>query len=83
MPCLVMSVILFCPRLVLFLCYWFTNWTKTAFDGHILPFLGWLFCPYATIFYMCSINYSGHFGFWVIFWSMIGLIVDCVMYVSV
>ncbi|MEA3337369.1 MAG: hypothetical protein U9R25_15835 [Chloroflexota bacterium] len=30
----------------------FTDWVSRAFDGFILPLLGLIFLPYATLFYI-------------------------------
>jgi hypothetical protein len=42
------------PRVALFLTWIFTNRVDTAFDGFLLPFAGFIFMPYTTLFYVIA-----------------------------
>jgi hypothetical protein len=77
MPCLVIIALLGLPRLALFLFWLLTNYTKSAFETHIWPFLGFLFLPYTTLCYMWASNATGHQinGGWV-FLIVLGVLAD-------
>lgn len=51
MPCLIVLVALFAPRVALVLMWLFTNYIGRAFDGFLLPLLGFIFLPWTTIVY--------------------------------
>jgi hypothetical protein len=54
MCCFLATLMFFGPRLA-FLIFWLIPYGQTrvnaAFDGFLLPFLGWLFVPWTTLFY--------------------------------
>lgn len=52
MGCLLALVAAFAPRVVLTLVWIFTNLVDRAFTGFLIPLLGLLFFPYATLFYV-------------------------------
>jgi len=57
MPCLLVLVILFFPRVVLVLMFLFTNYLGRAFhQGLLVPLLGFIFLPITTIAYAWEIN---------------------------
>jgi hypothetical protein len=65
------------PRLLLFLIWFLSNWTNAAFQTRIWPFLGFLFLPFATLFYLLAMHYGGNFfSGWTIFWTLLGLAFD-------
>ena len=53
------------------------RYTKTAFETHLWPFLGFLFLPYTTLCYMWASNATGHHitGGWV-FLIVLGVFAD-------
>ena len=51
MPCLIVLIGLFSPRLALILLALFTNDLSRAFDGVVVPFLGFLLLPWTTLVY--------------------------------
>lgn len=52
MGCLLALFAAFAPRVVLTLVWIFTNLVDRAFTGFLVPLLGLLFFPYATLFYV-------------------------------
>jgi hypothetical protein len=71
----------FFPRLLLFLLWVFTNLVDRAFSGFILPFLGILFLPFTTLFYVLAYNpiANGLVGAsWL--WLLIGFMIDISSY---
>ena len=51
MPCFVLLVALISPRLALFFVWIFSDWLSQAFDGLLLPVLGWFVLPWTTLAY--------------------------------
>ena len=57
MPCLLVLVILFFPRVVLVLMFLFSTYLQRAFhNGLLVPLLGFIFLPITTIVYAWEIN---------------------------
>jgi hypothetical protein len=55
--CCVLALLAFLgPRLVLFLLWLFTDYLSRAFDGLLLPLLGFLFLPWTTIAWAIAQN---------------------------
>lgn len=65
MPCLVALFALISPRLALFVILVFSDWVGDAFDGWILPILGFFLLPWTTLAYICmwQLGSSGVEGF--------------------
>jgi hypothetical protein len=58
--CCVLALLAFLgPRLALFLLWLFTNYLARAFDGFLLPFLGFVFLPWTTIAWAIAQNELG------------------------
>ena len=51
-PCLVALIAVLSPRLAILLLWLFTNYVDRAFARFILPFLGLIFLPWTTLFYV-------------------------------
>jgi hypothetical protein len=51
MPCVVVVLALISPRLALVAVWLFSNWLDRAFDGWLLPLLGFLLLPWTTLAY--------------------------------
>jgi hypothetical protein len=51
MPCLLVLVILAFPRVALILMFLLTNILQRAYDGLLIPLLGFFFLPITTIVY--------------------------------
>ena len=56
MPCLLVVVVLFFPRLVLALLFFFSNYLERAYHGILIPFLGFIFLPLTTLTYAWMVN---------------------------
>ena len=52
MPCLIALIALLSPRLALFFILLFSNMIDRAFDGWILPILGFFLLPWTTLAYV-------------------------------
>lgn len=51
MPILPLLLGFFFPRLAIVLLWFFTGWFRNAFDGILLPIIGFLFLPLTTVWY--------------------------------
>ena len=51
MPCLIALFALISPRLALFFIFVFSNMLDRAFDGWLLPLLGFFLVPWTTLAY--------------------------------
>ena len=56
MPCLLLILILGFPRVVLALMFLFSGYLGRAYDGLIVPLLGFVFLPITTIIYAWLVN---------------------------
>ncbi|HZJ27461.1 MAG TPA: hypothetical protein VFF40_10710 [Acidimicrobiia bacterium] len=53
MPCcLVAALLMIGPRFALFMTWVFTSLVSRAFEGFLLPFVGLIFLPWTTLFYV-------------------------------
>jgi hypothetical protein len=50
-PCLIVLIALFSPRLAIILIAIFNNWLTHAFDSWFIPFLGFFVLPWTTLMY--------------------------------
>jgi len=74
--CVFILLAFFTPRIVLFVLLLFTNYLSRAFDGFVLPFLGFLFLPATTLAYAIAQNELGGLNGLGIIVVLIGLAVD-------
>ena len=51
MPCLIVCLALFMPRLALFLVWLFSKYLDTAYETFLWPLLGFIFMPLTTLAY--------------------------------
>lgn len=56
MPCLLLILILAFPRVVLAFLFFFSTYLERAYQGLILPLLGFIFVPLTTLAYAWMIN---------------------------
>jgi hypothetical protein len=56
MPCLAVIFALAFPRLVLAVLFLFTGYLHRAYDGVLVPLLGFLFLPLTTLAYTWLVN---------------------------
>lgn len=64
MPILLLLIGIFFPRLVILILFFFTGWFRGAFDGYLLPILGFLFLPITLLWYGIVQYFYG--GIWTI-----------------
>jgi hypothetical protein len=76
MGCLFALLAGFAPRVALILVWIFTSLVDRAFDSFIVPMLGLILFPYATLFYVLA--YAPVVGVtgWGWFWVILGFIFD-------
>jgi hypothetical protein len=76
MGCLLALLAGFAPRVALVLVWIFTNLVDRAFSGFLVPLLGLILFPYATLFYVLA--YSPAIGVtgWGWFFVILGFIFD-------
>jgi hypothetical protein len=51
MPCLLVVLVLAFPRVILALMFFFTHYLQRAYDGLLVPLLGFFFLPLTTLTY--------------------------------
>ena len=59
MPCLLVLIAFFFPRLVIALLALLTDYMSTAYHSFLWPLLGFFFLPYTTLAYAWAINSHG------------------------
>jgi hypothetical protein len=74
--CVLVLLAFFTPRIVLFLLWLFTNYLSRAYDGFLLPFLGFVFLPATTLAYAIAQNELGGANGLGLVVVLIGLAVD-------
>jgi len=60
MPCLVLVLALISPRLALIAVWLLSNWLERAFDGWLLPVLGFVLLPWTTLAYAAMYTYGAN-----------------------
>ena len=68
MPFILAILGVFFPRVIIVILYFFTGWFARAFDGFIIPLIGFIFLPITTLWYAIAVTYFGGAG------STVGLI---------
>ena len=77
MPCFLLILTLFFPRLVLLLMWFFSNYLQRAFHGGLLvPLLGFIFLPLTTIVYAWEINNHMPMAGLNLIWLIIAVVID-------
>jgi hypothetical protein len=77
MPCILLSIVLLFPRVVLLLMWFFTNYLQRAFHASLfLPLLGFLFLPLTTIVYAWELNSGMPVEGINLLWLLIAVIFD-------
>jgi len=57
MPLLLLLIGYFFPRVMIVVLYLFTGWWKSAFDGILIPIIGFIFMPLTVLWYGISEAY--------------------------
>ena len=77
MGCLIALLAGVAPRVALVLIWIFTNLVDRAFHGFLIPLIGLIFFPYATVFYVLSYSpVLGGLSGWGWVFVVIGFIFD-------
>jgi hypothetical protein len=76
MGCLFALLAGFAPRIALLLVWIFTTLVDRAFSGFIVPLLGLIFLPYATLFYVLAWSPVGGVTGWGWFFVIVGVVFD-------
>jgi hypothetical protein len=77
MPCLLLLVILFFPRVALVLMWIFSTYLQRVFPGGlVLPVLGFIFLPLTTIVYAWEVNSGMPTTGINLLWLLIAVIID-------
>lgn len=76
MCCLLVLLAFFTPRIVLFILWLFTSYLSRAFDGWVLPTLGFFFLPATTLAYAIAQNELGGLSGLGLVVVIIGIAVD-------
>ena len=76
MPCFLLIVILFFPRLALALIWLFSNYLERAYQGILIPLLGFFFLPLTTIVYAWEVNSGRPTTGINLLWLLIAVIID-------
>jgi hypothetical protein len=77
MPCILLLFILFFPRLMLLLMWFFSNYLQRAFHAQFLiPLLGFIFLPVTTIVYAWEVNNGMPTSGINLLWLLIAVIID-------
>ncbi len=76
MCCVLILLAFFTPRIVLFVLWLFTNYLSRAYDGFVLPFLGFLFLPATTLAYSIAQNELGGVSGLGLVVVLVGLAID-------
>ncbi|MBL0157813.1 MAG: hypothetical protein IPP47_12020 [Bryobacterales bacterium] len=76
MPCFLVIVILFFPRLALALMWLFSNYLGRAYQGILIPLLGFFFLPLTTIVYAWEVNSGMPTTGINLLWLLIAVVID-------
>lgn len=76
MPCLVVFGVLAMPRLALVLIWIFSDYLSRAYDGIIIPLLGFFFLPTTTLTYAVAQNEVGGVEGWGLVLVIVGVVFD-------
>ena len=77
MPCLILLVTLFFPRIVLLLLWFFSNYLQRAFhSGLLIPVLGFIFLPLTTLVYAWEVNSHMPLEGINLLWLVIAVVID-------
>lgn len=59
MPCVLVAIALFMPRLAILLIWLFTDWLGRAYETALWPLLGFFLMPYTTLGYTAAVLNTG------------------------
>jgi hypothetical protein len=76
MPCLAAIFALAFPRLVLVVLFLFTSYLHRAYDGVLVPLLGFLFLPLTTLTYAWLVNARHPIEGWYLLLLILVVVID-------
>lgn len=77
MPCLLVILTLFFPRIVLLLLWFFSHYLQRAYHGGLLiPLLGFIFLPLTTLVYAWEVNNHMPMEGLNLLWLVIAVLID-------
>jgi len=76
MPCLLVVLAFFAPRLVLAMLAVFSHFLETAYESFLTPLLGFFFMPVTTLAYAMAINWNGSATGIYFFMVLLGALMD-------
>ena len=77
MPCLLLFVVLLCPRVAIVLLWIFSSYLQRAFHGAlIVPVLGFFFLPLTTLVYAGEVNSHMPTAGINLLWLLLAVIID-------
>jgi hypothetical protein len=79
MPCLLVALALFTPRLAVAFLWFFSHWFEGLFSSLLWPIVGFIFLPTTLLWYSALQHWFG--GAWTI-WPVAGLVVALVIDLS-
>ncbi len=76
MGCLAAALVLAAPRFVMVVLWIFTNYLSRAYDGWILPLIGFFVLPTSTLAYAIAQNETGGLRSWGLILVVFALLLD-------
>lgn len=77
MPCLLVAVAVFFPRLVIILLWLFSPYLSSAYETWIWPVLGFIFAPFTTLAYAVAMNQNhGQLSGWYLALFVVAILFD-------
>ncbi|MEC9372222.1 MAG: hypothetical protein VYC34_00185 [Planctomycetota bacterium] len=76
MPCLIVLIALFFPRLAIALLAIFSTYIGSAYNGWVLPVLGFIFMPFTTLAYAVAMNENNGVSGIYLFLVIIAAVID-------
>ena len=77
MPCFFVLLMLFFPRMVLLLMWFFSTYLQRAYhEGILIPLLGFIFVPITTIVYAWEVNEHMPIAGVNLIWLIIAVVID-------
>jgi hypothetical protein len=80
--CLFALFAAFMPRVALVILWIFTNLVSRAFSTFVVPLIGLVVLPYATLFYVLAWSPVGGVSGWGWVWVVLGVIFDLSHYIG-
>ncbi len=75
--CLMLILGMTFPRVTIALLWFFSHWLHRAYDGWLIPALGFVFLPYTLLWYSVVANvFGGRWGLWQVLFMIVALALD-------